>query len=105
MEHLFAQFIREKQFLDNVSPRTIRAFRDCFSAWKRTVGEELPTKENIKEFVCGTIIIYAHNSPRLGSCRVRRSLYSHLRRCTQPYLSPLCQLKHKQRDMPRLLQQ
>jgi hypothetical protein len=53
MEHLFAQFIREKQFLDNGSPRTIKAFRDCYPAWKRTVGEELPTKENVKEFVIG----------------------------------------------------
>ena len=53
MEQVFLQFVREKQFLDNVSERTLKAFRDCYSAWKRTVGEQLPTKDNIKEFVIG----------------------------------------------------
>jgi integrase/recombinase XerD len=49
--NLFAQFTREKQFLNNVSPRTIKFYKDCLAAWKRTVGDNLPDKQNIKEFV------------------------------------------------------
>jgi len=51
LDALFSQFIREKQFLNNTSPRTIKTFRDCQRAYYRTVGDELPTKENIKQFV------------------------------------------------------
>jgi hypothetical protein len=51
IDALFSQFIREKVFLSNISPRTVKAFKDCERAYKRTVGDELPTKQNLKEFV------------------------------------------------------
>ena len=51
IDALFSQFKREKTFLGNVSPRTIKAFTDCERAYKRTVGDEIPNKLNIKEFV------------------------------------------------------
>jgi hypothetical protein len=53
LDHLFAQFLREKEYLDNVFHRTLKAFGDCHSAWKRTVGEALPAGANVKEFVIG----------------------------------------------------
>jgi hypothetical protein len=51
VDNLFAQFTREKHFLNNVSPRTIKFYKDCLAAWKRTVGDSVPDKQNIKEFV------------------------------------------------------
>jgi hypothetical protein len=51
VDNLFVQFTREKQFLNNVSPRTIKFYKDCLAAWKRTVGDSVPDKQNIKEFV------------------------------------------------------
>ena len=51
IDALFSQFIREKQSLSNVSPRTVKAFKDCQRAYYRTVGDELPDKQNIKEYV------------------------------------------------------
>jgi site-specific recombinase XerD len=51
LDYLFSQFIREKQFLSNVSPRTVKSFKDCQRAYYRTVGDELPNKQNIKEYV------------------------------------------------------
>ncbi len=44
VDKLFAQFTRKKQFLNNVLPRTIKFYGDCFATWKRTVGDDLPNK-------------------------------------------------------------
>lgn len=51
IDALFSQFIREKQFLSGISPRTVKAFIDCKRAYLRTVGDELPNKLNIKDFL------------------------------------------------------
>ena len=51
VEKLFEKFIREKLYLSNVSKRTGKFYLDCQRAYIRTVGDELPTKENLKEFV------------------------------------------------------
>ncbi|HKQ05966.1 MAG TPA: tyrosine-type recombinase/integrase [Blastocatellia bacterium] len=51
IDALFSQFVREKVFLKNISPATVKAFKDCERAYKRTVGDELLTKQNLKEFV------------------------------------------------------
>jgi len=51
LDALFSQFIREKQFLGNISPRTVKSIIDCQRAYKRTLGDTLPTKESLKEFV------------------------------------------------------
>jgi len=40
---LFSQFSREKQFLGNVSPQTLKSFKDCKRVYLRTIGDELPT--------------------------------------------------------------
>jgi integrase/recombinase XerD len=48
---LFAQFIQEKRYISNLSPRTIESYnKDVFKRWMRYVGE-LPTKQNINQFV------------------------------------------------------
>jgi hypothetical protein len=49
-EQLFDDFVREKTYLKNVSPLTVRFYRDCKAAWDRTIGG-LPTEENLKLFV------------------------------------------------------
>jgi len=51
IDALFSQFVREKVFLKNISPATVKAFKDCERAYKRTIGDNLPTKQNLKEFV------------------------------------------------------
>jgi site-specific recombinase XerD len=51
VEALFEKFIREKTYLSNISKRTGKFYLDCQRAYLRTVGNELPTKENLKEFV------------------------------------------------------
>lgn len=50
LESLFAQFLKEKRFLSNVSPRTIKYFEWTFNIWRKRI-REFPTKQNIKEFV------------------------------------------------------
>jgi integrase/recombinase XerD len=50
MRDLFEQFVREKQYLHNVSPRTVDYYRWCFDIWMKRIGE-MPTKTNLKEFV------------------------------------------------------
>ena len=52
---LFEQFIRERQYLKNVSPRTIDWYRDCESALKRFYGPNLSveslTRESLKQWL------------------------------------------------------
>ncbi len=50
MDKLFAEFCREKEYLSNLSPRTIRYFKWTFDVWKKRIGV-MPDKQNIKEFV------------------------------------------------------
>src|SRR5882724_9548665 len=50
MSNEFEESVREKRYLQNVSPRTVKFYRDCKAAWDRTVGG-LPTEEKMKEFV------------------------------------------------------
>ena len=49
MEHLFTQFLREKQFLQMVSPKTIQFYKDSWSAYKRFCKEI--NKEELKNLV------------------------------------------------------
>jgi len=39
LNELFEQFIRERTYLDNVTPRTIRFFRQSWSAFQRTLPD------------------------------------------------------------------
>ena len=47
MEPRFEQFIRERQYLSNVSPATLEWYKHSFK-WLRT---ETPTKEELQEAV------------------------------------------------------
>jgi integrase/recombinase XerD len=50
MDKLFEQFLKEKLYLQNVSPRTIKYFRFCYMSWVRLVGSR-PTKQNCNDYV------------------------------------------------------
>src|ERR1044072_8612288 len=39
MKDLFEKFLKEKQFLCNISPKTIRSYRQAFTAFTKVVGE------------------------------------------------------------------
>jgi integrase/recombinase XerD len=52
---LFEQFIRERQYLKNVSPRTVDWYRDCLSALRRFYGQDLSldnvSRESLKRWL------------------------------------------------------
>lgn len=50
MEELFAQLKREKQYLNNLSRRTIKYLSWVFNRWQTLIGQ-MPDKTNIKDFV------------------------------------------------------
>ena len=50
LEKLFADFLREKEYSDNLSPRTIKYQGWVFNRWRDLVGQ-FPDKSNVKEFV------------------------------------------------------
>ncbi|HYY95136.1 MAG TPA: hypothetical protein VE713_11520, partial [Pyrinomonadaceae bacterium] len=50
LKPLYAQFLREKQYLSGFSPTTIKLFGWVFNRWDAHVGE-FPSPENVKEFV------------------------------------------------------
>src|SRR5205085_2262418 len=53
ISELFAQFIKEKRYIANLSERTIRSYeKDVFNRWLKLVGE-MPTKQNLMRFVAG----------------------------------------------------
>jgi integrase/recombinase XerD len=84
MKDLFAQFLKEKEFLAGVSPKTIRSYQQAFNTYQRVLSEhesptsrtdELPTKDTLKDFVIG--MREAGLSP--GACNVYiRSINSFL---------------------------
>jgi integrase/recombinase XerD len=49
MDQMFEQFLREKLFLSNVSPRTIRYFKWCYSRFKKSNPEF--TKQSLNSWV------------------------------------------------------
>lgn len=52
MEKLISAYLREKRFLTNASPRTIKYLQGTLNIWQKRIGA-LPDKHNIKEFVIG----------------------------------------------------
>src|ERR1700690_2315802 len=46
-DSMFEQFIKERQYLQNVSPRTVEWYRESFK-W---LGEPQPNKAQLKSFV------------------------------------------------------
>ncbi|HEX8889503.1 MAG TPA: hypothetical protein VF779_10020 [Pyrinomonadaceae bacterium] len=49
MQELCDQFLREKLYLYNASPRTIKYLSNVLHVWRKHA--ELPTKDNLKEWV------------------------------------------------------
>src|SRR6185295_8778557 len=72
---LFARFLKEKQFLSNISPKTVRSYQQAFNAYQRVLSGQVgctsqadgaPTKDTLKDFVIG--MREAGLSP--GACNV-----------------------------------
>ncbi|HEY0170579.1 MAG TPA: tyrosine-type recombinase/integrase [Pyrinomonadaceae bacterium] len=51
LEQMFESFIREKQYLDNRSPRTVKHYRAAFKTYRRFVAGEEVTQDSINSFV------------------------------------------------------
>jgi site-specific recombinase XerD len=50
VKDLFAQFLKEKLYVANLSRHTITSYQNVFNRWMKLVGE-MPTKQNLTEFV------------------------------------------------------
>ena len=59
---LFARLLKEKQFLANISSKTVRSYQQAFNADQRVLSgqvgctskaDEIPTKDTLKDFVIG----------------------------------------------------
>ena len=65
MQKLFDQFLREKRFLNNVSPTTLKYYQYVYNRWMDYIGE-MPDKQNVKEFVIkiqeSGVTVYTANS-------------------------------------------
>lgn len=51
LEQIFESFIREKQYLDNRSPRTVKHYRAAFKTYRRFVTCDEVTQDSINSFV------------------------------------------------------
>jgi site-specific recombinase XerD len=51
LEELFKRFIKEKLLLENVSPRTVKFYQQCYKAFKRLVGTDLPDRLALNDFI------------------------------------------------------
>jgi hypothetical protein len=50
---LFEKFLKEKQFLANISPKTVRSYKQAFNAYRRVVSKcELPRCNLLLGDVC-----------------------------------------------------
>src|ERR1044072_4155192 len=54
MKDLFEKFLKEKQFLCNISPKTIRSYRQAFTAFTKVVGEVGVEPTERANLVCST---------------------------------------------------
>lgn len=50
MESLYQDFLREKRYLENLSPKTLRYYQFVFNRWTDYAGA-LPDRQNLNEFV------------------------------------------------------
>jgi site-specific recombinase XerD len=51
LDQIFESFIREKQYIENCSPRTIKFFRQCFKTLRRIVQDEEISKQTPTRFI------------------------------------------------------
>jgi hypothetical protein len=59
-DHMFEQFIKERQYLQNVSPRTIQWYQESFK-W---LDNPNPNKAELKQFV----ILMREKGLKVSSC-------------------------------------
>jgi site-specific recombinase XerD len=50
---MFERFLEEKKYLVGVSAKTVSAYQSAWIAYKRIVGDALPTKQGLNDFVIG----------------------------------------------------
>jgi len=53
MEALFQQFVKEKTYLANVTPATLRHYKLSFTCFRKHYKGELPTKGDLNLWVIG----------------------------------------------------
>ncbi len=53
LDQLFTLFLKEKQYMNNCTPRTIRFFQNSFNAFRKTFKGEEITKQVLVSFVVG----------------------------------------------------
>lgn len=62
MKELFATVLKEKQYMCNLSQKTLSSYQQAFNAYQRVLSqpglqasseELLPTKDTLKDFVIG----------------------------------------------------
>src|ERR1044072_1994541 len=51
INELFELFVREKRYLSNVTEKTVSFYRQSFIAYQQTVGEVLPDKFVLNDFI------------------------------------------------------
>ncbi len=74
---MFDQFIKELQYLKNISPLTIKSYKQAYDRYKRFSGENdiLPTKQSLNQFVIGM----REAGLKPSSCNISiRAINSHL---------------------------
>ncbi len=49
---MFQQYLKEKQFLTNLSPKTIKSYKEVYARWEKYAGG-FPTQEKLSDFVIG----------------------------------------------------
>jgi integrase/recombinase XerD len=53
IDQLFEQYMRERIYLSQLSPHTIKHYRLSYKTYRRFVDEALPTKQSLEAFVIG----------------------------------------------------
>ena len=42
LSELFEQFVKERKYLKNVTPKTVRYYHNCWDSYRRLVSVEMP---------------------------------------------------------------
>jgi site-specific recombinase XerD len=51
LEQMFENFIREKQYIENCAPKTIKYFRQCFKTFRRIIADDEVSPQTLTRFV------------------------------------------------------
>jgi integrase/recombinase XerD len=55
VEKVHQQYIKELKYLKNVTDRTIKLYQDTFKKWIQLVGQEMPSDQNLSQFVIALV--------------------------------------------------